>query len=173
MYRRALHPELFSIKGRRVIEHGAYEFEAWIMPGQHVMRFQYGDLNATEVLTGGDVMLPQRGLAAAIPCPGERDFEQPCSDDVTYMTSIQTETLPENLYAATFEELTEFGEEVGALMHFWDDATGPCVSILDTQRLRTEVHAQAYHLLAQGGVVIRTQSLFEHKAKPETAASGS
>ena len=162
LYRRALHPELFSIKGRRLIQHGEYEFEAWIMPGQHAMRFQHGDLNVSEVVTSGDVMLPQRGLVAAIPCPGEKDHEQPFADDVTFMTSIQTETLPDNLYASTFEELTEFGAETGALMHFWDDAAGPCVSILDTQRLRTEVHSQAYHLLALGGVVIRTQSLFEH-----------
>ena len=161
LYRRALHPELFTIHGRGLFHHGDYEFEAWIMAGQHVMRFQYGSLNATEVVGGDDLQLPQRGLVSAIPCIGEKEHDHAFSDDVNYMTNIQTETLPENIYASTFDELTEFGRENGALVHTWDKGGGPCASILDTQRLRTEVHAQAYHLLYPGGVVIRTQSIFE------------
>jgi len=162
LYRRALHPELFTIKGRRVLKHGEYEFEAWIMPGQHVMRFQRDAVCATELITSGDLQLPQRGLVTALPCAGEKDHDHPFSDDVNYMTTIQTETLPENLYAATFEELVEFGKESEALMHFWSDDVGACVSILDSQRWRKEVHAQSYHLLAAGGVVIRSQTIFEH-----------
>lgn len=162
LYRRALHPELFSIKGRRMHRYGSYEFESWIMPGQHVMRFLYNNQNATEVITGGDVLLPQRGLVSALPCAGEKDHDHRYSDEVNFMTSIQTETLPENIYASTYEELTEFGKENEALMHFWDEEAGPCASILDIQLLRNEVHAQAYHLLSPGGVVIRTQSIFEH-----------
>lgn len=162
LYRRALHPELFSIKGRRIFTQGEYEFEAWIMAGQHVMRFQRGDISATELITSGDLQLPQRGLVSAIPCAGEKDHDHPFSDDVNYMTTIQTETLPENLYASTYEELTEFGRESDALMHFWNDDYGRCVSILDTQRWRKEVHAQSYHLLAAGGIVIRSQTIFEH-----------
>lgn len=34
--------------------------------------------------------------------------------------------------------------------------------MIDTQRYNREIHAQAYHLIAQGGVVIRTQTIFEH-----------
>lgn len=162
LYRRALHPELFTIQGRRTFRHGEYEFEAWVLSGQHVMRFQHGEINATEIITSGDLQLPQRGLVAAIPCAGEKDHDQPFSDDVNYMTTIQTETLPENLYAATYEELTEFGRENDAVMHFWNDDIGQCASILDTQRWRKEVHAQSYHLLAAGGIVIRSQTIFEH-----------
>ncbi len=162
LYRRALHPELFNIKSRRVLTHGEYEFEAWVMPGQHVMRFQRDTVCATELITSGDLQLPQRGLVTAMPCAGEKDHDHPFSDDVNYMTTIQTETLPENLYASTYEELVEFGQESEALMHFWNDDFGPCVSILDSQRWRKEVHAQSYHLLAAGGIVIRSQTIFEH-----------
>lgn len=162
LYQRALHPELFTIKGRQIFHHGDYECEAWIMAGQHLLRFQHDNLNATELITTGEQQLPQRGLISAQQCVGEKDFDHPLSDDVNYMTTIQTESLPENLYASTFEELTEFGKENEALMHFYDDEVGPCVSILDTQRWRKEVHAQSYHLIATGGIVIRSQSIFEH-----------
>ena len=76
LYSRALHPELFRVRGRRTIVHQGYEFEAWIMPGSHLMRFQYGKGCATELITDQEDGIPDRGILAAIPCAGERDHEQ-------------------------------------------------------------------------------------------------
>lgn len=162
LYKRALHPELFTIKGRQIFRHNDYEFEAWIMEGQHLMRFQYDDLNVTEIITNGELQLPQNGLVTAMQCIGEKDHDHPFSDDVNYMTTIQTETLPDNLYSDTYEELTEFAVERNALVHLWEEETGLCASILDVQRWRKEIHAQSYHLLSAGGIVIRSQTIFEH-----------
>ena len=39
--RNALHPEFFGIEGRHRIEHGEYEFEAWIFRGGHALRFEH------------------------------------------------------------------------------------------------------------------------------------
>ncbi len=164
LYRRALHPELFSIKARRTLSHGDYEFEAWLTPGGHLMRFQNGGVCATEVITCDDVQLPDRGLVTTIPCAGEKDYEHPFSEKLNFLTTVQTESLPENLYGATYRELVGFALERDALMFEWlDEDGGPCASIIDIQRFRQEVHAQAYHLLAQGGIVLRSQSIFEHK----------
>lgn len=164
LYRRALHPELFDIRGRRTIDYGEYEFEAWIMPGSHLMRFQHDTTTATEFITDHDIPLNERGLIADIQCAGEKDHEHPFSDKLNYLVTVQTETLPQNLYTATYRELVEFGEESGAMMHLWqNELGGRCASILDVQRFRKEVHAQAYHLLANGGIVVRSQTIFEHK----------
>ncbi|TVQ30878.1 MAG: DUF2617 family protein [Phycisphaeraceae bacterium] len=166
LYRRALHPELFSVKGRRALQYGDYELESWIMPGSHLMRFQFDGACATELVTSQEAGLPERGLVAALPCAGEKDHEQPFTEKLNYMTTVQTEQLPDNLYAATYRELIEFGEESEALMHLWKDIDGGlCASILDVQRFRREIHAQSYHLIAQGGVVLRTQTIFEHKPR--------
>lgn len=81
------------------------------------------------------------------------------------MSTVQTEQLSEALYRATYDELVAFGHENEALMHEWtDEDGGRCASIVDTQRFRREVHAQTYHLIAQGGLVLRSQTIFEHKA---------
>ena len=86
------------------------------------------------------------------------------------MATVQTETLPQNLYEATYRELTEFGEESEALMYLWTEPDGgKCASILDVQRFRREVHAQSYHLIAHSGLVLRTQTIFEHKIEEELA----
>lgn len=165
LYKRALHPELFRVVGRRSIEHHGYEFESWIMPGGHLMRFQHGETCGTEVIIAQEDGIPDRGLLAALPCAGERDHEQDFDEKVKLVTTVQTETLPETLYSSTYAELTQFGKESGALLHIWqDDDGGRCASILDVQRYRREVHAQSYHLISHGGIVLRTQSIFEHTA---------
>lgn len=163
MYNRALHPELFKVVGRRNIEHQAYEFECWVMPGGHLMRFQHENACATEIIIAQDEGIPDRGILAAMPCAGEREHEQAFGDKLKSFVTVQTETLPDTLYSATYAELTQFGKEGGALMHLWrDEDGGKCASILDIQRYRREVHAQAYHLIASGGIVLRSQSIFEH-----------
>ena len=168
VYRRALHPELFDIKGQRRISHGEYDFEAWIMPGSHCMRFQHDGQCGTELVTYQDANLPERGLETTIPCAGEKDHEQELSDTINFMSTVQTETLPQNLYESTFRELVEFGEESEALIHLWAGPDGgQCASILDVQRFRREIHAQSYHLIANSGLVLRTQTIFEHKEEED------
>ncbi len=166
LYRRALHPELFRIKGRRTVEHAGYAFEAWVMPGSHLMRFEDKGNCVTELITDIEDSIPERGIVAALPCAGEREHEEDFEDSMKFVSTVQTEQLPESLYKATYDELVEFGKENDALIYEWlDDDGGRCASLIDLQRYRNEVHAQCYHLNAQGGLILRTQSIFERSGK--------
>lgn len=161
LYPKALHPELFELQDRRVVTYGVYELEAWIMPNAHVVRFGVDRACYTELVTDRESGLPD-GSTETFYCAGERDFEKTFQGDgITYMTSVQTEQLGDNLYASTYDELRAFSREVDGLTHLWEDG-GPCLSMLDIQRYDQEVHVQAYHMIARGGIVLRTQSLFEH-----------
>ncbi len=163
LYDRALHPELFQLQGRRVVRHGDYELEAWVLPGQHLLRFECKALCLTELLTDQDKSVPQ-GSVSAFLCTSERDFDQSFpKHKVNYMTTVQTETLTENLYAATYDEMLDFARQTQALSHRWSDEAGKCLSLIDIQRYSREVHAQTYHLMASTGMVLRTQTIFEHK----------
>ncbi|MEX2217227.1 MAG: hypothetical protein WD749_00580 [Phycisphaerales bacterium] len=163
LYNRALHPELFSLKGRKVIRHGNYEFEIWAMAGAHLLRFEKAALCACELVIGEDGKMPQAGIVTAFLCAGERDFEHRFEKDkVVYMTTVQTETLSENLYISTYDEMMDYARENDALVHRWQDEAGECLTVIDAQRYNREIHAQAYHLIAQGGIVLRTQTIFEH-----------
>ncbi len=162
LYQRALHPELFSIQDRRIITTSDYELEAWIMPGGHTLRFGCESGCVTEVVCDQDVQLPERGLVHALPCIGEKEHEQPVGSDINFVTAVQTENLSDNLYLATFNEMQDFAEQSEAMVHAWSDAEGSSnLSILDMQRYKGEIHAQCYHLLASGGFVLRTQTIFE------------
>lgn len=163
LYKRALHPELFQLKARRTITHGGYELESWLMQGSHVLRFQSRSFIACELVTDRDGGLPTNGAVATFPAVGEKDYEHAFAEaKVKYVTTVQTETLSENLYGATYQEMIDLAEETDALLHRW---TGPDggrnLSMLDLQRYSREVHAQSYHLVSQGGLVLRTQTIFE------------
>lgn len=164
LYRRPLHPELFELEERRIDRHGEYEIESWIAPATHVVRFQLGRASLVEVVCFHSDHLPEAGLVHALPAFGEKDFdlEHP-ENNIGYVTTLQTETLTDNLYQATFREMRDFARETGAIAHEWADEDGALnMSILDGQKYRREYHFQGYHLIANGGFILRTQSIFEH-----------
>lgn len=161
---RALHPELVDLKHRSVITHGTYELECWISPGGHMLRFERGKACLSELVTDTSVSLPGGSTVASFPCAGERDFDEffeRC--DINYMTTVQSEQLSENLYLSTLQEMQGYGGEVDAPSHTWTDEAGTSLSMLDIQRHNREIHVQSYHLRAAGGVVLRTQTIFEHR----------
>lgn len=163
LYDRALHPELFQLRGRRTIRTEGYEAEGWIMPGAHLLRFERKTLCACELVTAQESGLPENGVVSAFLCAGERDYEHTFEKPgVKYINTVQTETLSENLYLATYQELLDYARESDALIHEWDDEMGRCLSILDLERHAQEIHASGFHLIAQGGLVLRTQTIFEH-----------
>ncbi len=170
LYRTALHPEFFDIQARRRIKHGEYEFEAWMLQSGHAVRFEFNGLCVTEIVTNAADALPDRGLVASLPCAGEKDHECEFGDRVTYMTSIQTETLSDHLYLGTYNELRDHAADSGGVVLDWStEFNRPDMSLLDMQRYNDEVHVQAYHLRAEGGLVLRTQSIFQIKRERKTA----
>lgn len=162
VYRRAIHPELLDLQGRRVYRHGDYEVECWLAPAGHVVRFQAnGDIVTEAVIENGD-HLPEHGLVHALPCLGEKDYELPRDCGVGYVTTVQTESLTDNLYLSTYREMKDFIQETNALSHEWRDGQSPpSLSVLDAQKFKNEFHIQSYHLIGSTGLVLRTQSIFE------------
>lgn len=162
VYSRALHPELFGIQNRRTISQSGYEMEAWITPGGHILRFQSDGSCVTEAVVGHDMNLPSRGLMNSVPCLGEKEMDPMAEGSISYVSSIQTETLSDNLYQSTFEEMVDFANETEAMRVQWNDPDGSKnLSVVDVQRYKKEIHAQAYHLVGSAGFILRTQTLFE------------
>ncbi len=164
LYDRALHPELFNLRSRRVHVSPRGELETWLMPGSHMLRFDRGDACASELLIDRENGLPEAGVISAFLCAGEHEFEHTFEQQkLTYMLSVQTESLSENLYAATMREMREHAAENESDAFAWTTEAGENLSLLDVQVYHDQVHVQAYHLIARGGFVLRSQSLFEHK----------
>ena len=161
LYKRPLHPELFTFNARRVDRHGDYEVETWLVNGGHVVRFVLDGQSLVEAVLEGNDHLPESNLAHALPCLGEKEYEYEGDNKINYFTTLQTESLTENLYLATYREMKDFASEVGGLHHEVETAAGPDLFVLDCQKYKKEFHVQGYHLTAHNGGVLRTQSVFE------------
>ena len=162
LYSRALHPELFQLKARRAERQGEYDLELWLMNGSHVLRFEHGEFCCCELVTDQDRNLPASGVVASYQCAGEHDIEHTFErQHVNYINSVQTEALSESLFLDAVEEYEELARENNSLVHSWMDDAGRCLSVLDVQHYKREVHIQAYHLLASGGLCVRSQTIFE------------
>ena len=161
-FRKALHPEFFGIEGRQRVQHGEYETEAWIFRGGHSLRFQLHGFVVSEVVVEHIDQIPDRGLVTALPCAGERDFEERVAENLVYMTTMQTETLSDHLYLGTYKEMMQHARENDSLYTAWTDAAGkPNLSLVDVQHFRNEAHVQGYHLRSDCGLVLRTQSMIQ------------
>ncbi len=168
LYRRAVHPEFFGIEARRKVQHGDYEFEGWIFKGGHCIRFQYGAISFCEVVVDNPTSLPDRGLAGTLPCAGEHDHDEKITEEINYMTSIQSESLSDHLYLGTYKEMLQHGRDSDSLMVAWSEPNGKQnLSLIDLQRFRNELHVQSFHLRAASGLVLRTQSMVQ---LPEASA---
>ena len=164
LYRRALHPELFGLTSRRLHKHGGYTAETWVQPGGHVVRFSCNGQVITETVIERGDHLPETGLMHALPCLGEKDYELKSDEtsSIGYFTTIQTESLTDNLYLTTYREMLDFAEEADAMYHTWTDEDGSQnLSMLDVQKYKREFHFQSYHLMGATDLVLRTQSIFE------------
>jgi hypothetical protein len=164
LYRRALHPGLFNLRDRRIVTHGKYELEAWLLDGAHVLRFSYGSFSCCELIVEQETKLPVEGAVTCIPCSGEHEFDHVFqADKVSYCTAIQSETLASNLYKATYEDMLDYAKQTGSMSHKFSDGEGrKCLSVMDLQQLAKEIHCQGFHLFAASGLVVRTQTIFSH-----------
>ena len=164
LYKRPLHPELYTFHARRVDRHGDYEVETWLVQGGHIVRFILDGQSLVEAVLEGNDHLPESNLAHALPCLGEKEYEYEQEGPLGYFTTLQTESLSENLYLATYREMKDFASEVGGLAYEQETPAGPNLYVLDCQKYKKEFHVQGYHLTANNGSVLRTQSVFEIKA---------
>tara|TARA_B100000683_G_scaffold103522_1_gene102234 strand:- start:212 stop:778 length:567 start_codon:yes stop_codon:yes gene_type:complete len=164
LYNRALHPEFFELRNRKVVRHEGWELESWIVNGGHALRFGTGSACYSEVICWNESPLPSANAVTTFLCGGEHDLDERFEQDgVGYIATIQSETLGENLYRATFDEMLDYAAEAEAQVSRWATPAGQSMSIIDVQRFHKEVHAQCYHLFAPGGIVLRTQTIFEQK----------
>jgi hypothetical protein len=145
-----------------------YRLEAWVLPGQHVLRFEHRGVSASELVTDHQAHWPHLQPTAHFPCAGEREFEHRFKGAV-YMTTVVTETLAQNLFRSTLQETVKCAEEESGVICRWEDTAGACVSVLEVQSEIDQIHVQAYHMIASQGLVVRTQSLFELARKPALA----
>jgi hypothetical protein len=164
LYRRPLHPELFSIRQSRHLERAAYQADVWVIGLAHVLTVQSAGRSVTEVVTDDVEMLPHNGLVTSFQFRGERDHMEEFDDGMKYILSTQVERMTQNLFHASHRDLLNYGRSRGLLVQFreWTDTDDLApFTFIDFELRDRELHLQAFHAFPADYSIVKTQSIVE------------
>jgi len=163
IFRRALHPELFSIYSSRQFFQGDYEVIIWITNCGHVASVFHGLDCLTELICPPDQLLPRRGLVDQFPFKREKNHQCTWAKNFNYMMNLQVEIMSPNLFRQSHADLTKAGQKHGMFVTFAQWAQGELLpfSYLDYEARHHELQLHTYHAFPEQQTILKTQSLFD------------
>jgi hypothetical protein len=173
VYRRPLHPELFSIFLEKRIDTGQYQAELMVIGTGHVIGFHCGNSSVTELLTGRKDLLPEKGLLEDFSLERNQDYQVCYDNQIYYMVNVQEEEMSEAVFASVHAEMTKFAQKRGLFITFdqWAQEGKPApFSFIDYERRPSELDVFTYHAFPEHHVLLRTQSVFS--LEPISGGSG-
>ncbi len=163
LFQRPLHPELFKIYAQRQVRTEKYEVAMWITGCTHVVSVFTKNLCLSEVISGPDQLLPQRGLIERFQFSGPKSHKCTLSRGVNYMTDFQVEKMSPNLYKQSHVDLERFARNRGVFVKYPKLEVGGLQPFcyLDFEARQNELHIHAFAAYPDQVTIIKTQSLFD------------
>jgi hypothetical protein len=163
VYRRPLHPELFSIFLERRIDTGQYEAELRIIGTGHLISFHCGNSSVTELLTSRRDFLPDKGLLEDFSLERNQEYQVCYDNQIYYMVNVQAEEMSAVVFGSVYEEMAKFARTRGlfiAFDHWAAEGHLPPFGFIDYERRPSELDVFTYHAFPDRKVLLRTQSIF-------------
>jgi len=163
VYRRPLHPELFTMFLEKRIDTGQYEAQLQLIGTGHLISFHCGGSSICELLTSRGDLLPEKGLIEEIPGDSPRDYQVTYENQIYYVVNVQSEQMSDGVFISVCEEMTKFAQTRGLFIRYeqWakDGQLAP-FSFIDYERRPGELDVFTYHTFPERKVILRTQSVF-------------
>jgi hypothetical protein len=163
LYGRPLHPELFQVCNRHVLQRGDYEAKIEITTAGHVITWRYGGLTLTEVATSAHHPLPERRRLMSYRLKGQRSDRVECRGNVAYEMSFQLEPVDPEIFWTFQQELSLDGQRHGLLHQFGSSgrmAVG-ALSYINFETRNRSLMVQAFHTFPDDYAIVKSQSLFQ------------
>jgi hypothetical protein len=163
VYRRPLHPELFTICLDKHIQMERYEASLWLIGTGHLVSFHSGDYSISELLTDNRELLPEKGLLEEFSMERSGEYQVSYENIIYYMVSMQSERMSQAVFDRTCEEMHKFARNRGLFMVFeqWAEERKPApFSLIDYEKRPNELDVFTYHVFVEERVLLRTQSVF-------------
>jgi hypothetical protein len=161
VFLRTLHPEFFTIRGRRSFGHAGVEGEVWLLDVGHVITFIDGAEAITEVLAPRDLDLPKRGLARTLELAGQSEHRLETRGPVVYHMAYQVDAESPATYVKEVEELLTAARQG----HLFLEETGEMVqrpfscALPEPRGHGMLVHT--WHGFPTQNTILKTQTLIE------------
>ncbi len=164
LYARPLHPELFDILAVRKFQREDWELRIWITRTGHVITWENEDVLLTEIADADQAFSEQRRFLR-YSMRGEHSGVFQCSHGITYQTSFQVETLPEEIFLHVHDEILADGSKDGILHNFQPNhrlAIAPLGYVVVESRPRC-LFFSTFHTFPEENTIIKSQTLIERK----------
>ncbi|MEI7767456.1 MAG: hypothetical protein WCJ97_08475 [Phycisphaerae bacterium] len=164
VYDRALHPELFAADARRSRLYGNMDVTVQLLTGGgHLIAVTRRNATVTEVAGFGIKTTPEHGLIEKIPCKGDKQFDKQLAETFQYYLALNEEHITDALVDTSEAELLRIAAEQDGLSYTKRNELGAIeyMGVVVCQFHRRNMHIEAFHLLGEARVMIRSQSIFE------------
>ena len=163
VYRRPLHPELFTIFLEKRIEMEGYQAQLWLMWSGHLVSFYRQDHSISELLTCQRELLPEKGLLEELELGRAVDYQVCYENRIYYMVNSQAEHMSEAVFTSVYDDMKKFARNRGLFMeyeHWAAEGHLAPFGFIDYERRASELDVFAYHAFPDRRVMLRTQSVF-------------
>lgn len=167
VYGKPLHPELFDVHGRQVVERSDYRATIEITSAGHVATFHRGGQIFTEVCASAHQVLPETRRLISYKLVGKREDKFTCLYGLSYRTRFELEQVKPGMFWSLQEELAKDGLQ-GGLFHKFDSsgrvAMG-AVSFVHAEARDRLYTLRTMHTFPDDYAIVRTHTVIELPGK--------
>ena len=163
VFHRSLHPEWFSTRAFRRIEHQGWAADLRITEGGHAVLFRSGSICLAEVLSGPETVLPESGLLFRSHLRHERSTHLRPGGLIEYQSCLEVERVDLEIFRHLCEEMT-LDTSRDSLFHRFRSTNRlapPPISHIHIDVRASGLAIQSFHTFPDECAIVRTQSLFE------------
>jgi hypothetical protein len=165
VFNRSLHPEWFTTRAFRRVDHQLWGADLRIVEAGHVVHFHAGGIIVTETLSGPETVLPEPGLLFHSHLRNERSAHLRPGGILEYQSCLEVERVEVEVFRYLCEELALENQRDSLSYSFRSSnrlAPPPMSQIHIDARIR-HLAIQSFHTFPDECAIVRTQSLFELK----------
>jgi hypothetical protein len=162
LFARNVHPELFDVCARRVIERQNYRLELNITTDGHMIQFQHQDLVLSEISAGAHHPLPAKRLLVSHPISKSTTDELLYENVISYQSQVQREIVPAKVFVAIHQQLDDKLDCEGLVHRF--DSNGRlsfgAMSYINVQAFRQHILLRTFHTFPDTSAVVKSETTF-------------
>lgn len=163
LYDRPLHPELFEVLAVRTVLKRDFTLTVRITRTGHAISWDGPNGHLTEVAAEVGATLPSQRSIFRHKMRGEKNVSHNITPKLKYQTSFQIETLTDEVYVHTHEEILRDGLRRGLLHNFRPDnrLTMAPLGFVTTEAWAGNLVVSTFHTFPAERTIVKTQSLIE------------
>jgi hypothetical protein len=168
VFGRVLHPEWFSTKEFRRVDQRGWTADLRIIAGGHIVVFGSGSVRLSEVLSSPETIIPEQGRLFHSHLKHERSALLRPSGTIEYQSCIEVERVDQEVFRHLCEEIERdaSGQRLFHRSGAVNRLAPPPISHLHYSARARDLTVHSFHTFPDECAIVRTQSLFELKARP-------